>query len=91
MQEKCFAQEHHGKTLARTCCVPKHPAIAAAVWLEPGCLTEQRLDAKGLLVAGNNLTHLAVKQNEIADEFQQPFWCQKADQQAVLIGYGLRC
>ena len=71
MQQQRLPQHHHREALARSRGVPNYPAFARAIGFDPTDLVEQRADTKELLMARDDLVHLAVEQDVGADEFQQ--------------------
>ncbi|MNQ59311.1 hypothetical protein D3C85_735440 [compost metagenome] len=72
VQDQRLAQKHHGERLARTGGVPDHPTFSPAIGAFLVDTLDQPLDAKHLLVAGDDLARLLVKQGEQASHFQQP-------------------
>ncbi|MNL16609.1 hypothetical protein D3C87_1376610 [compost metagenome] len=85
MQDQRLAEEHHGERLARAGGVPDHPTFSPAIGAFLVDTLDQPLDAKHLLVAGDDLARLLVKQGEQAGHLQQPIRGEQADEQAVLI------
>ena len=88
MQDQRLAEEHHGERLARTSGVPDHPTFSPAIWAFLVDTLDQPLDAKHLLVAGDYLARLLVKQGEQAGHLQQPLRGKQADEQPILIADG---
>ena len=84
LHQNVFCQHDHGQALAAALSVPHDTtlAVALAVGLPDGF--DDLLDGKILLIAAD-LLHIGIEQNEIANQFLDPFPAEEGDDIPVLL------